>query len=103
MERRVLSTTDGSARVRIDKTDVLVSFYNYWPIFYNQVGVKCELQNFDDASKVVNKIRFSVDCSANASPQFEGKGGDLYADYIVSALEAAYDNDYVLPDLKKLV
>lgn len=32
---------------------------------------------------------------------FTGKGGDLFAEDIVSALEASYCNDFVLPDMHK--
>ncbi|CAI4221543.1 unnamed protein product [Auanema sp. JU1783] len=89
VERGALSSTDGSARVRLDTTDILV-------------GVKCDLQFFEDGLVPDSRLRFSVDCSANASPQFEGKGGDLFAEDIVSMLEAVYDNSYILPDIKKL-
>lgn len=30
-----------------------------------------------------------------------GRGGEEFADELSSALDAAYDNNYVLPDLKK--
>ncbi|GMR33197.1 hypothetical protein PMAYCL1PPCAC_03392, partial [Pristionchus mayeri] len=89
VERGVLSTTDGSSRVRIGDTDVLC-------------GVKCELVECEDSSKETERLVFSVDCSANATPQFIGKGGDEYAEELADALHFAYDNESVIPDLAKL-
>lgn len=37
-----------------------------------KVGVKCEVQTAEDTEVTPNRLRFSVDCSANASPEFEG-------------------------------
>ncbi|PAV79621.1 hypothetical protein WR25_17268 [Diploscapter pachys] len=89
VESGVIDTTDGSARVRFATTDLLV-------------GVKCELQSVENSAAVQDRIRFSVDCSANATPQFEGKGGNEFADEIACALRTAYSNDYVVPDFEKL-
>src|SRR5438105_4864956 len=55
----VLATTDGSARVQIDTTTVLV-------------GVKAEMTAVEDSSQCVNRLRFFVDFSAIASPMFAG-------------------------------
>ncbi|GMT34902.1 hypothetical protein PFISCL1PPCAC_26199 [Pristionchus fissidentatus] len=89
VECGVLATTDGSARVRIGDTDVLC-------------GVKCELVECEDTSKETERLMFSVDCSANASPQFIGKGGDDYAEELADALHFSYDNDCSIPDIAKL-
>ncbi|GMT02817.1 hypothetical protein PENTCL1PPCAC_24991 [Pristionchus entomophagus] len=89
VERGVLATTDGSSRVRIGDTDILC-------------GVKCELVECEDSSKETERLVFSVDCSANATPQFIGKGGDDYAEELEDALHLAYDNECAIPDLAKL-
>uniref|UniRef100_A0A2K6VSJ9 Ribosomal RNA-processing protein 42 n=1 Tax=Onchocerca volvulus TaxID=6282 RepID=A0A2K6VSJ9_ONCVO len=86
----VLATTNGSARVRIGSTDLLI-------------GVKAELINMESVAVYRNRLNFFVDCSANATPLFVGRGGEEFADELSAALDAAYDNNYVLPDLKKLI
>ncbi|KAM3727453.1 Exosome complex component RRP42 [Dirofilaria immitis] len=86
----VLATTNGSARVRIGSTDLLI-------------GVKAELINVENVALYRNRLNFFVDCSANATPLFAGRGGEEFADELNAALDAAYDNNYVLPDLKKLI
>ncbi|MCP9265027.1 Intermediate filament tail domain protein [Dirofilaria immitis] len=83
----VLATTNGSARVRIGSTDLLI-------------GVKAELINVENVALYRNRLNFFVDCSANATPLFAGRGGEEFADELNAALDAAYDNNYVLPDLK---
>ncbi|EFO25643.1 3' exoribonuclease [Loa loa] len=86
----VLATTNGSARVRIGSTDLLI-------------GVKAELISVENIALYRNRLNFFVDCSANATPLFAGRGGEEFADELSAALDAAYDNNYVLPDLKKLI
>ncbi|KAL3990412.1 3' exoribonuclease family domain 1 protein [Acanthocheilonema viteae] len=86
----VLATTNGSARVRIGSTDLLI-------------GVKAELINVENIALHRNRLNFFVDCSANATPLFAGRGGEEFAGELSAALDAAYDNNYVLPDLKKLI
>uniref|UniRef100_A0A914DGJ6 Ribosomal RNA-processing protein 42 n=1 Tax=Acrobeloides nanus TaxID=290746 RepID=A0A914DGJ6_9BILA len=90
IESGVLATTDGSARIRIGTTDVLV-------------GIKAELATVENTQEAVNRIKFFVDFSANATPQFEGRGGESYALEIANTLYEAYNNDNVLPDLSKLI
>ncbi|GMS84581.1 hypothetical protein PENTCL1PPCAC_6756, partial [Pristionchus entomophagus] len=80
VEWGVLATTDGSSRVRFGGTDVLC-------------GVKCELVECEDPLNEMERLVFSVDCSANATPQFIGKGGDKYAEELADALHLAYDNE----------
>lgn len=55
----VLATTNGSARVRIGSTDLLI-------------GVKAELINIESVALYRNRLNFFVDCSANATPLFAG-------------------------------
>uniref|UniRef100_A0A915Q171 Ribosomal RNA-processing protein 42 n=1 Tax=Setaria digitata TaxID=48799 RepID=A0A915Q171_9BILA len=86
----VLATTNGSARVRIGSTDLLI-------------GVKAELANVENVDFYRNRLNFFVDCSANATPLFAGRGGEEFAGELSAALDAAYDNSYVLPDLKRLI
>ncbi|VDN18724.1 unnamed protein product [Gongylonema pulchrum] len=86
----VLATTNGSARVRLASTDLLI-------------GVKAELVTVDDMAEYRNRLNFFVDCSANATPLFAGRGGDEFAEQVSAALDAAYDSELVLPDLKKLI
>ena len=50
----------------------VASFSKSEKSLFFQVGVKCELQSVEDSAAVQDRIRFSVDCSANATPQFEG-------------------------------
>uniref|UniRef100_A0A0M3I1E8 Ribosomal RNA-processing protein 42 n=1 Tax=Ascaris lumbricoides TaxID=6252 RepID=A0A0M3I1E8_ASCLU len=90
VETGVLATTNGSARVRLASTDLLI-------------GVKAELTVVEDFEHYRNRINFFVDCSANATPLFVGRGGEDLAVEVTSALDVAYDNPYVLPDLKKRV
>uniref|UniRef100_F1L2L6 Ribosomal RNA-processing protein 42 n=1 Tax=Ascaris suum TaxID=6253 RepID=F1L2L6_ASCSU len=90
VETGVLATTNGSARVRLASTDLLI-------------GVKAELTVVEDFEHYRNRINFFVDCSANATPLFVGRGGEDLAVEVTSALDVAYDNPYVLPDLKKLI
>uniref|UniRef100_A0A914ZCQ1 Ribosomal RNA-processing protein 42 n=1 Tax=Parascaris univalens TaxID=6257 RepID=A0A914ZCQ1_PARUN len=90
VETGVLATTNGSARVRLASTDLLI-------------GVKAELTVVEDFEHYRNRINFFVDCSANATPLFVGRGGEDLALEVTSALDVAYDNPYVLPDLKKLI
>uniref|UniRef100_A0A914ZEM3 Ribosomal RNA-processing protein 42 n=1 Tax=Parascaris univalens TaxID=6257 RepID=A0A914ZEM3_PARUN len=90
MVEGVLATTNGSARVRLASTDLLI-------------GVKAELTVVEDFEHYRNRINFFVDCSANATPLFVGRGGEDLALEVTSALDVAYDNPYVLPDLKKLI
>ncbi|VDN07639.1 unnamed protein product [Thelazia callipaeda] len=86
----VLPTTNGSARVRIGSTDLLI-------------GIKADLVTVQNTAFCRNRLNFFVDCSANATPLFAGRGGEEFADELSAALDAAFDNDYVVPDLKKLI
>ncbi|GMS97998.1 hypothetical protein PENTCL1PPCAC_20173, partial [Pristionchus entomophagus] len=80
VERGVLATTEGSSQVQIGGTDILC-------------GVKCELLVIEDPLNETERLVFSIDCSANTTPQFIGKGGDKYAEELTDALHFAYDNE----------
>lgn len=80
IETNIISNCFGSAHIRLGNCDVMAA-------------VKVDLINIDnkDADKDKGKIEFFADLSANASPFFEGKGGNETANLIVSALTEAYE------------
>ncbi|XP_052815439.1 exosome complex component RRP42-like [Mya arenaria] len=73
----VISNTSGSAKVRLANTEILV-------------GVKAELGDPDPDKPDRGRLEFFVDCSANATPEFEGRGGEELATEISSMLARAY-------------
>ncbi|XP_018394497.1 PREDICTED: exosome complex exonuclease RRP42 isoform X2 [Cyphomyrmex costatus] len=78
IETKLMKHTHGSARLRIGNiTDVLVS-------------VKLEIDVPYSERPDEGKLEFFVDCSANATPAFEGKGGDDLATEISNILSMAY-------------
>lgn len=88
LETEIVSHASGSARVRLANTDILV-------------GVKTEIDTpFPDRSDE-GKIEFFVDCSANATPEFEGRGGENLALEISNTLAKAYSSPLAF-DLKLL-
>ncbi|XP_057337025.1 exosome complex component RRP42 [Microplitis mediator] len=88
IETKLMPQTNGSARLRVGNTDVLV-------------GVKVEVDTpFPDRPNE-GKLEFFVDCSANAAPEFEGKGGDDLATEISNVLANAYQSQKTF-DLKFL-
>ncbi|KJH41007.1 3' exoribonuclease family, domain 1 [Dictyocaulus viviparus] len=80
IESPVLDTTHGSARVKIDSTDVLV-------------GVKCEVVECADTSLVPNRLQFTVDPSCIAAARVNAKGGERFTKAIASLLNEAYHGD----------
>ncbi|XP_074660064.1 exosome complex component RRP42-like [Tubulanus polymorphus] len=88
METDVISNTTGSARVRLANTDILV-------------GVKAELGEPLPERPEEGRIEFFTDCSANATPEFEGRGGEELAVEISNVLMRAYDTPASL-DYKSL-
>jgi len=70
----VIPQANGSARVRLGGTDVIV-------------GVKAELGVPDEARPSAGRLMFSVECSPVASPAFRGRGGDELSSEISKALE----------------
>ncbi|XP_076245428.1 exosome complex component Rrp42 isoform X2 [Calliopsis andreniformis] len=77
IETKLMPQTHGSARLRIGSTDTLV-------------GIKVELDTPHLDKPNEGKLEFFVDCSANATPEFEGKGGDDLATEISNTLATAY-------------
>lgn len=63
VECGVVSNTSGSSRLRLLNTEVIV-------------GVKAEMGNPSPSHLNEGRLEFMVDFSANASPEFEGRGGD---------------------------
>ncbi|XP_012221413.1 exosome complex exonuclease RRP42 [Linepithema humile] len=89
IETRLMQHAHGSARLRIGNiTDVLV-------------GVKLEIDTPYAEKPEEGKLDFFVDCSANATPEFEGKGGDDLATEISNILSMAYQTPSVF-DLRQL-
>eukprot|EP00092_Neocalanus_flemingeri_P027564 GFUD01029905.1.p1 GENE.GFUD01029905.1~~GFUD01029905.1.p1 ORF type:complete len:293 (+),score=89.54 GFUD01029905.1:76-954(+) len=89
LETGVVSHASGSCHLRLANTDILV-------------GVKAELETPLPGAPDCGRVEFFVDCSANATPTFEGRGGEGLATAISGVLARAYSNKEVL-DLSKLV
>ncbi|XP_011306397.1 exosome complex exonuclease RRP42 isoform X2 [Fopius arisanus] len=79
IETNVMPQTNGSVRLRIANTDVLVT-----------VKVEIDSPTLDRPNE--GKIEFFVDCSANATPEFEGKGGEELGSEISNVLTNAYQS-----------
>ncbi|EEZ99918.1 exosome complex component RRP42 [Tribolium castaneum] len=88
LETNIVSHAFGSARLRLANTDVLVA-------------VKIEVDVPYPERPKEGKLEFFVDCSANATPDFEGRGGEDLAIEISNSLSAAYKSPEVF-DLTKL-
>lgn len=88
LEVGLVSNTHGSSRLRIGNTELLV-------------GVKLDLDKPQANLPNQGLVDFNIDCSPNATPQFQGRGGDDLAAAIKSLLSRAYNNNLVI-DLKSL-
>ncbi|KAK2556918.1 Exosome complex exonuclease RRP42 [Acropora cervicornis] len=88
VETGIVSNTSGSARLRLSKTDILV-------------GVKVEIGEPHQLKPEQGYIEFFVDCSANASPEFEGRGGEELGSMLAKTLERAYNHPSAI-DLESL-
>ncbi|RMX40916.1 hypothetical protein pdam_00017663, partial [Pocillopora damicornis] len=88
VETGIVSNTSGSARLRLSTTDILV-------------GVKAEIGEPHLEKPNYGYIEFFVDCSANASPEFEGRGGDELGAMLAKSLEKAYNHKSAI-DLESL-
>jgi exosome complex component RRP42 len=89
IEQETIATTNGSARVRIGATEILV-------------GVKAELEKPELKTPNQGKLEFTVDCSPNATPIFEGRrGGESIEAEISQIFERFYKNEKVV-DRNKL-
>ncbi|KAK1173459.1 exosome complex component RRP42-like [Huso huso] len=88
IETDVVSNTSGSARVKLGHTDILV-------------GVKAEMSRPKLEKPNEGCLEFFVDCSANATPEFEGRGGEDLGTEIANTLYRVFDNGHNI-DLKSL-
>ncbi|KAK7074882.1 Exosome complex component RRP42 [Halocaridina rubra] len=88
IETGLVDTANGSARIRLDRTDVLVT-------------VKMEMEPPVPEEPRNGLLRFFVNCSANAAPEFEGRGGEDLATSLSSMLERVYSSPRTL-DTSKL-
>lgn len=88
LETDIVAHAFGSARLRLANTDVLVA-------------VKIEVDTPLPERPNEGKLDFFVDCSANATPDFEGRGGEDLAVQIANTLSAAYQSPVAF-DLRKL-
>ncbi|CAH0546206.1 unnamed protein product [Brassicogethes aeneus] len=88
LETSIVSHAFGSARLRLANTDVLVA-------------VKIEVDIPFPEKPNEGKIEFFVDCSANATPDFEGRGGEDLAIELSNSLSTAYQSSRAF-DLSKL-
>ncbi|KAG5882251.1 hypothetical protein JTB14_014948 [Gonioctena quinquepunctata] len=88
LETDIISHAFGSARLRLANTDVLVA-------------VKIEIDTPFPERPCEGKLEFFVDCSANATPDFEGRGGEDLAVEIANTLSSAYRSPLAF-DLRKL-
>ena len=77
VETGLVTHAAGSARLRLANTDILVA-------------VKAEIGEPLPERPDAGRLQFSVDCSANATPEFEGRGGETLAGSIASCLGRAY-------------
>lgn len=77
IETNLMQHTHGSSRLRLGNTDILVS-------------VKVEIDTPYIDHPYEGKLEFFVDCSVNASPEFEGKPREDLVTEISNALSLAY-------------
>ncbi|XP_052888098.1 exosome complex exonuclease RRP42 [Anopheles moucheti] len=79
LESEIVVHAAGSARLRMANTDILV-------------GVKAEIDTPHPDRPKEGKLDFFIDCSANAAPEFEGRGGEQLATEISNTLTKAYES-----------
>nr|SVE92636.1 EOG090X0CWA [Megafenestra aurita] len=83
LETGLVSNASGSARLRLANSDILV-------------GVKVELSTPTPEKPLEGRLEFFVDCSANATPEFEGRGGENLANEICRFLQRSYASESIL-------
>ncbi|MBN3325923.1 EXOS7 protein, partial [Atractosteus spatula] len=88
IETDVVSNTDGSARVKLGYSDILV-------------GIKAEIGRPRPMVPDEGFLEFFVDCSANATPEFEGRGGEDLGTEISNTLYKVFNNRHSV-DLRAL-
>jgi len=82
IETDTVSHASGSCHLRLANTDILV-------------GIKAELETPLPQNPDRGRIEFFVDCSANATPAFEGRGGESLAADISRLLARSYESPEV--------
>jgi len=87
-ETGLVSNASGSSRLRLANSDILV-------------GIKVELDVPLPEKPKEGRLEFFVDCSANATPEFEGRGGEELANQIAKFLQQSYSSSESL-DLTEL-
>jgi len=88
LELDLVSNSAGSARLRLANSDILV-------------GIKVEIGEPKLNRPNEGYLEFFVDFSANAAPEFEGRGGEELANVISATLSRAYSHQSCL-DLSTL-
>jgi len=88
LETGIISQTNGSARITLDTTDVLV-------------GIKAELGEPDPEAPNLGKLKVSVECCPSASPEFEGRAGTALNVELATVIHRMLQNNRVI-DLSKL-
>ncbi|XP_030645207.1 exosome complex component RRP42 [Chanos chanos] len=88
IETDVVSNTDGSAKVSLGHSDILV-------------GVKAEIGKPRALVPDEGYLEFFVDCSANATPEFEGRGGEELGIDLSNTLYKVFNNKHSI-DLRSL-
>jgi len=89
METDCIATTNGSARIRLGSTELLV-------------GVKAELEKPSITEPEQGRVEFNVDCSPNATPMFEGRRGGEEIEAEMAALFTRFFDQSEVCDLKAL-
>ncbi|XP_022179635.1 exosome complex component RRP42 isoform X2 [Myzus persicae] len=77
LEMDIVSNANGSARLRLANSDILVC-------------VKVEIDTPLPEAPKDGKVEYFVDCSANATPAFEGRGGEHLAAELSRFLSLAH-------------
>lgn len=88
VECGIVSNTSGSARLRLSNTEIIV-------------GIKAEMGNPSSFHPKEGYLEFMVDFSANASPEFEGRGGDDLSAWMSTRFSEVFQSKSVL-DLESL-
>jgi exosome complex RNA-binding protein Rrp42 (RNase PH superfamily) len=61
------------------------------------------VNSVEKGEPIVNRFKFFIDISANASPKFAGRGGNEIAEEMAKALYTAYDHENAVPEMRKLI
>jgi len=88
IETGIITQTNGSARLVLDSTDVMV-------------GIKAEIGEPDTQKPNEGKILVSVECCPSASPEFEGRGATALNVELGTVIQRYLENNVAI-DLKQL-